>query len=63
MTPAPKPFYLSRTLWLNIAGLAVAILGGDYGVIPGVDPVLLAKVVTVFNLGLRVATSSAISLR
>lgn len=58
-----KPFWQSKTLYLNIGALVLAVLGGDYGVIPGVDPAVLAKVVMIGNVVLRFVTTSAVSVK
>lgn len=62
MTPETKPWYLSKTVWLNlIAGVLIFVVPKD--VVPYLqDPEFIAGVFTVLNLVLRLVTKGSISI-
>ena len=63
-TVDPKPFYASKTLWVNLVAVVVA-LSGAFGIDLGLDPetqvTVVAAIMGVVNIILRFTTKSAIS--
>lgn len=56
-----KPFWQSKTLWLNAVGLAVVVL--EYlGTINIGDPKLLTSILAVLNFALRFKTDEPVKL-
>ncbi len=58
-----KPFYASKTLWLNIIAVAAAMFGAfglDVGLTPEVQAALVGGVMAVVNIVLRFTTKTAI---
>lgn len=65
LLPAVKPWYASRTLWLNAIVLGLAAAEARLGLLKDVLPIslfqLLAFALPVVNLVLRTVTSTAIT--
>ncbi len=60
-----KPFWASRTLWINAIALIAAVtgaLGIDLGLDAGAQTALVAGVMAVVNIVLRLVTDSAVGL-
>lgn len=60
-----KPFWASRTLWINAIALLAAVtgaLGIDLGLDAGMQTALVAGVMAVVNIVLRLVTDSAVGL-
>ncbi len=61
---ASKPFYASKTLWVNLVAV-VAALTGAFGIDLGLDPetqvTIVAAIMGVVNIVLRFTTDKAIS--
>ena len=59
-----KPFWASKTLWINAVGLVAALLAAFYGASVGVDgqTAVVAGVMTIVNLILRLTTTSAVTI-
>lgn len=55
-----KKWYLSKTLWLNALGAAIAIVQGIQGQ-SWINPELQVLILTVLNAALRFSTNQAIS--
>lgn len=55
-----KPFWKSRTFWVNVAGGAGAVLNGPGGAV--VPPEWLALALAGINLALRFATKVPVSV-
>ncbi len=59
-----KPFYASKTLWVNLVAVAAALTGA-FGIDLGLDPetqvTVVAAIMGVVNIILRFTTKSAIS--
>lgn len=59
-----KPFYASKTLWINIVALVGSILaakGWDLGLTPEVQGSVVAGIMAVVNIVLRFTTKSAVT--
>jgi hypothetical protein len=65
--PAAKPWWASRTLWLNAVALLLAALEAHYAVLQQLLPIDayagLVLIVALGNVGLRLVTDRAIELR
>jgi len=57
-----KPWYLSKTLWLNGLTLLATVLAADE-VRQIIDPVLLVKIQAGLNLVLRLLTTEGVTVR
>jgi hypothetical protein len=60
-----KPFWASRTLWINAIALVAAVtgaLGIDLGLGADIQTALVAGVMAVVNIVLRLVTDSAVGL-
>lgn len=60
-----KPFWASRTLWINAIALVAAVTGAfgiDLGLDAGTQTALVAGVMAVANIVLRLVTDSAVGL-
>jgi len=59
-----KPFWASKTLWVNAIALVAAVTGA-FGVDLGLDPetqtALVAAIMSVVNIVLRFTTRSAVT--
>ncbi len=60
-----KPFWASRTLWINIIAFGVAMFGG-FGIDLGLDPdtqlALVGGIMAVINVVLRFMTRTAVGV-
>lgn len=56
-----KPFWRSRTLWLNVIGGAVLLAQGHFGQV--FDPDVAACVLAAANVALRFVTHEPIGVR
>lgn len=56
-----KAFWKSKTLWFNVLSIA-AMAGGAPGAI-GLDPNVAGVIVGASNIGLRLLTKTAVSVR
>ncbi len=60
-----KPFWASRTLWINAIALVAAVTGAfglDLGLDAETQTALVAGVMAVVNIVLRLVTDSAVGL-
>ncbi len=58
-----KPFYMSKTLWINVLAAAAALAGAfgiDVGLTPEVQVAIVGGVMAVLNILLRLTTKTAI---
>ena len=61
-----KPFWASRTLWVNLASLVAAITGifqVDLGLTPEVQAALVTVAMAVTNMVLRVVTRTPVGVK
>lgn len=56
-----KPFYLSKTLWINLIGLAYVLFGKYVGV-DFTTPENTATILVVINVFLRLITKSEVTI-
>lgn len=67
MTPSKKPWWKSRTLWVNTAAAALVALEANTGLLQPLLPVNLytaiAIALPVLNAALRIVTSQGVSLK
>lgn len=57
-----KPWYLSKTIWINILMGVVTIVGEVSNIFPiSKHPTLYASVVTIANIALRLLTGTPIT--
>ena len=59
-----KPFWASKTLWVNAIALVASILvanGMDLGLTPEVQGSIVAGIMSVVNIILRIITKSAVT--
>ena len=64
-TVITKSFLVSKTIWVNMVALGLALANhylGSTGPIPAVDPQVVAIVIATLNLVLRFKTSEPVSL-
>ncbi len=61
-----KPFWTSKTLWINVIAL-IAALGGifeiDIGLTPVVQTAMVTSIMAVVNMILRAITKSAVTVK
>lgn len=61
-----KPFWASRTLWVNLLALFAA-LGGifeiDVGLTPAVQTAMVTSIMAIVNMILRAITKSAVVVK
>ena len=61
--PESKPFYVSKTLWVNLVAVAAALTGA-FGIDLGLDPetqvTIVGAIMGVVNIILRFTTKTAI---
>lgn len=55
-----KPFWKSKTIWINIIVIVLTLLLSK---LLGLDPVLEVSILGVVNIGLRFATKEGVTLR
>ena len=55
----PKPFWQSKTIWLNVIAVVIAILTGLEEMVSTGEAITL---ISVINIGLRYVTTSGIKL-
>jgi hypothetical protein len=63
-TQIPKPFWSSKTLWINLIALVAAIstaFGVDLGLDPEAQIAIVGTVMSVINIVLRFVTKAPIS--
>ena len=63
-TEISKPFWASKTLWVNLIALAAAVstaFGVDLGLNPETQVVVVGTVLSVVNIILRLVTKAAVS--
>ena len=58
-----KPFYKSKTFWLNIVGILVIVLQYTLSLNLLIDPALQALALAILNILLRFRTDEPIRLR
>lgn len=60
MDEETKPWYVSKTIWVNLIGLVSAILFAAGVISAELDPATVAIILTVINFILRMITKSEI---
>ena len=55
-----KPWYKSRTLWVNFLAVAVFVLQGQFGFV--LSPEIQAAILALMNFFLRLDTSKSIEI-
>lgn len=60
--PIAKPSWQSKTIWLNVFTIALAVLMIMDPALFGIDPKWLAFIAGVLNIGVRFLTDGRISL-
>ena len=63
-TEISKPFWASKTLWVNLIALAAAVstaCGVDLGLNPETQVVVVGTVMSVVNIILRLVTTAPVS--
>jgi len=63
-TEISKPFWASKTLWVNLIALAAAVstaFGVDLGLNPETQVVVVGTVMSVVNIILRLVTKAPVS--
>ncbi len=61
-----KPFWASKTLWVNLVVLLAALAGIfeiDLGLTPAVQTALVTVIMAVVNMILRALTKSAVTVK
>ena len=61
-----KPFWASKTLWVNLLALVAALLGIfeiDVGLTPAVQTAMVTSIMAVANMILRAVTKSAVTVK
>jgi hypothetical protein len=64
-TEIPKPFWASKTLWINLIALVAAIstaFGVDLGLDPEAQIAIVGTVMSVINIVLRFVTRAPVSI-
>jgi hypothetical protein len=64
-TEIPKPFWASKTLWINLITLVAAIstaFGVDLGLDPEAQIAIVGTVMSVINIVLRFVTRAPVSI-
>lgn len=65
ITEIAKPFWASKTLWVNLIALAAAIstaFGVDLGLNPETQVAVVGTVMSVVNIILRLVTKTPVSV-
>ena len=65
ITEIAKPFWASKTLWVNLIALAAAIstaFGVDLGLNPETQVAVVGTVMSVVNIILRLVTKAPVSV-
>lgn len=61
-----KPFWASRTLWVNLLALAAALAGIfeiDVGLTPAMQTAMVTSIMAIVNMILRAVTKSAVTVK
>ena len=58
-----KPWYLSKTLWVNVLMFILAIAQSDLFLSFNIDPAIIAAVLTGVNFILRLITTTAVTTK
>ncbi|MEZ4728851.1 MAG: hypothetical protein R3E79_17095 [Caldilineaceae bacterium] len=61
-TPTAKPIWQSKTLWLNMLSIALAVLAITEPGMLGLDPKMLLWITGILNILLRFVTNGPVSL-
>ena len=59
--PETKPWYMSKTLWVNLLMFVLTLAQSDLLIGMNLDPKIIASIVAVVNLVLRFLTTTALT--
>lgn len=65
-TTTPKPFWASKTLWVNAVALVASVTGAfglDLGLSPETQTSVVAGIMGIVNIVLRLVTKDAVAVK